>query len=65
VTETKAGSFDLDVLDVGTGPAVVLLHSSANGHRQWRLHQVSTGGHMAPVSQGDLVNPLIAEILGE
>jgi pimeloyl-ACP methyl ester carboxylesterase len=32
----KAGSFDLDVLDVGTGPAVVLLHSSASGHRQWR-----------------------------
>jgi pimeloyl-ACP methyl ester carboxylesterase len=32
----KAGSFDLDVLDVGTGPTVVLLHSSASGHRQWR-----------------------------
>jgi pimeloyl-ACP methyl ester carboxylesterase len=32
----KAGSFDLDVLDVGAGPAVVLLHSSASGHRQWR-----------------------------
>jgi pimeloyl-ACP methyl ester carboxylesterase len=32
----KAGLFDLDVLDVGTGPAVLLLHSSASGHRQWR-----------------------------
>jgi len=32
----KAGFFDLDVLDVGTGPAVVLLHSSASGNRQWR-----------------------------
>jgi hypothetical protein len=26
---------------------------------------VTTGGHMAPVSQPDLVNPLIAEILAE
>src|SRR5262245_37988902 len=32
----KAGAFDLDVQDVGTGPAVVLLHSSASGNRQWR-----------------------------
>jgi pimeloyl-ACP methyl ester carboxylesterase len=32
----KAASFDLDVLDVGTGPTVVLLHSSASGARQWR-----------------------------
>jgi pimeloyl-ACP methyl ester carboxylesterase len=33
----KAGPFDLDYLDVGTGPAVVLVHSSASGNRQWRL----------------------------
>jgi pimeloyl-ACP methyl ester carboxylesterase len=32
----KAGTFDVEVLDAGTGPAVVLLHSSASGHRQWR-----------------------------
>jgi pimeloyl-ACP methyl ester carboxylesterase len=32
----KAGAYDLDVQDVGTGPAVVLLHSSASGNRQWR-----------------------------
>jgi pimeloyl-ACP methyl ester carboxylesterase len=32
----RAGAYDLDVQDVGTGPAVVLLHSSASGNRQWR-----------------------------
>jgi pimeloyl-ACP methyl ester carboxylesterase len=32
----KAGPFDLDYTDVGTGPAVVLVHSSASGNRQWR-----------------------------
>ena len=32
----KAGVFDLDYTDAGSGPAVVLVHSSASGHRQWR-----------------------------
>ena len=32
----KAGAFDLDYTDVGAGPAVVLIHCSASGHRQWR-----------------------------
>ena len=32
----KAGAFDLDYTDAGTGPAVVLVHSSASGNRQWR-----------------------------
>jgi pimeloyl-ACP methyl ester carboxylesterase len=32
----KAGPYDVDVMDVGIGPAVVLLHSSASGNRQWR-----------------------------
>lgn len=32
----KAGAFELDYLDAGTGPAVILIHSSASGHRQWR-----------------------------
>lgn len=32
----KAGAFDLDYSDTGTGPAVVLVHSSASGNRQWR-----------------------------
>src|SRR5262245_8317904 len=32
----RAGGFDVDYEDVGSGPAVVLLHSSASGNRQWR-----------------------------
>ena len=32
----KAGAFDLDYTDTGAGPAVVLVHSSASGQRQWR-----------------------------
>lgn len=31
----KAGEFDLDYIDAGAGPPVVLVHSSASGHRQW------------------------------
>ena len=29
-------SIAVDFLDVGSGPAVVLVHSSASGNRQWR-----------------------------
>jgi pimeloyl-ACP methyl ester carboxylesterase len=32
----KAGTFDLEYLDTGSGPAVILVHSSASGLRQWR-----------------------------
>ena len=32
----KAGSFDLEYSDTGSGPAVILVHSSASGMRQWR-----------------------------
>jgi pimeloyl-ACP methyl ester carboxylesterase len=32
----KAGDFEVDYLEAGTGPAVILLHSSASGLRQWR-----------------------------
>jgi pimeloyl-ACP methyl ester carboxylesterase len=32
----KAGAFDLDYTDTGAGPAVILIHSSASGLRQWR-----------------------------
>ena len=32
----KVGAFDLDYTDAGAGSAVVLVHSSASGHRQWR-----------------------------
>jgi pimeloyl-ACP methyl ester carboxylesterase len=33
---TRVGSFSVDHIDAGSGPAVVLLHSSAGGNRQWR-----------------------------
>ena len=32
----KAGNFDLEYSDTGSGPAVILVHSSASGLRQWR-----------------------------
>jgi pimeloyl-ACP methyl ester carboxylesterase len=32
----KTGAFDLDYADIGSGPAIVLVHSSASGHRQWQ-----------------------------
>jgi len=32
----KAGAFDVDYTDVGSGPVVLLVHSSASGNRQWR-----------------------------
>lgn len=32
----KAGPYDIDYAEVGSGPAVLLLHSSAAGNRQWR-----------------------------
>lgn len=31
----KVGAFDLDYEDTGSGPPVVLVHSSASGYRQW------------------------------
>src|SRR5215510_1871663 len=32
----KVGTFDLEYSDTGSGPAVILVHSSASGLRQWR-----------------------------
>jgi len=32
----KAGAFDLDYWEAGSGPALVLVHSSASGNLQWR-----------------------------
>jgi pimeloyl-ACP methyl ester carboxylesterase len=32
----KAGAIDLEYTDTGAGPAVILIHSSASGLRQWR-----------------------------
>jgi pimeloyl-ACP methyl ester carboxylesterase len=32
----KAGAYDLDYWEAGRGPALLLVHSSASGNRQWR-----------------------------
>jgi pimeloyl-ACP methyl ester carboxylesterase len=40
----KAGAFDVEYLDTGTGPAVILLHSSASGLRQWKRLIDDLGG---------------------
>jgi len=32
----------------------------AHTYPHWRLHEASAGGHMAPLTRPDLVNPLIA-----
>src|SRR5262245_30601264 len=32
----QTGRFEVDHADAGEGPAVVLVHSSASGNRQWR-----------------------------
>jgi pimeloyl-ACP methyl ester carboxylesterase len=36
MTIIKAGPYDIDYIEAGSGPAVLLLHSSAAGNRQWR-----------------------------
>ena len=43
--------------------ALASLLTAAGG--AWRLHEVPEGGHMAPVSRPDLVNPLIAGLLAD
>lgn len=32
----KSGRFDIDYIDTGSGPTVVLIHSSASNNKQWR-----------------------------
>lgn len=32
----KSGAFDIDYADMGHGPSVVVVHSSASGYRQWQ-----------------------------
>lgn len=32
----KVGAFNLETTDIGSGPPVILIHSSASGLRQWR-----------------------------
>jgi pimeloyl-ACP methyl ester carboxylesterase len=42
----KAGMFELDYAEAGAGPAIVLVHSSASGNRQWRkLMEAMQGSH--------------------
>jgi len=43
--------------------AIATLLATANPH--WTLHEIATGGHMAPATRTDLVNPLIGRILDE
>jgi len=44
----RVGKFDVEYLEAGTGPAVILLHSSASGLRQWRkLVEDLRGGYRA------------------
>jgi pimeloyl-ACP methyl ester carboxylesterase len=40
----KADAFDVEYLGTGTGPAVILLHSSASGLRQWKRLIDDLGG---------------------
>ncbi|MCC6888769.1 MAG: alpha/beta fold hydrolase [Hyphomicrobiales bacterium] len=41
--------------------AVIALLAQAYPH--WPVHEVACGGHMAPLSRPDLVNPLLADII--
>jgi pimeloyl-ACP methyl ester carboxylesterase len=37
----------------------------AKTYPTWQVHEVPSGGHMAPLARPDLVNPLIAAALDE
>jgi pimeloyl-ACP methyl ester carboxylesterase len=37
----------------------------ANAQKDWRLHELPAGGHMAPVTRPDLFNPMVGAALGE
>ena len=42
----ETNGIELDFLDIGSGPPIVLVHSSASGNRQWRsLVEMLKGGH--------------------
>ncbi|MCC6947040.1 MAG: alpha/beta hydrolase [Bradyrhizobiaceae bacterium] len=41
--------------------AALLQHA----HPHWMVHELPTGGHLAPIMRPDLVNPVFAEILDE
>jgi pimeloyl-ACP methyl ester carboxylesterase len=37
----------------------------AQNYPEWRAHEVAAGGHMAPLTRPDLVNPLVEAIVEE
>jgi len=46
-------------------PTHALATLLTTNHPAWQLHEIAIGGHMAPVAQPDLVNPLIARLLDD
>jgi pimeloyl-ACP methyl ester carboxylesterase len=44
-------------------PTREIVQLLAKTYPNWRVHEVSSGGHMAPVTRPDLVNPLIAGVI--
>jgi pimeloyl-ACP methyl ester carboxylesterase len=41
-------------------PTRAIVKLLANNYPKWAVHEVPTGAHLAPVSQSNIVNPLIA-----
>lgn len=46
-------------------PTREIVNLLAKTYPSWHVHEVSSGGHMAPLTRPDLVNPLIAAALDE
>jgi len=46
-------------------PTHAIASMLTGAHDHWRLHQLATGGHMAPLTRPELVNPMIGKILEE
>jgi len=46
-------------------PTREIVNLLAAAHPEWHVHDIASGGHMAPVTRPDLVNPLIESILSE
>ena len=44
-------------------PTREIVELLARNYPDWRVHTVPSGGHMAPVTRPDLVNPLIVAAL--
>jgi pimeloyl-ACP methyl ester carboxylesterase len=50
--------------DTGT-PTREIVRLLAKSYPTWHVHEVSCGGHMAPLTRPDIVNPLFAAALDE